>query len=820
MSENGNSGGKKKGMGFFPKFLIFIIILIVAAVVAAKILFPAEKVRAEIVSRASKALGRTVELDGVSFSLIPGPRLDLRGLRIFNPENFPGGELVSIDRLACDLKIMPLLRKQFVFSEIKVEHPVINLRKTADGKTNYTFDIAPKEMGVETPSDMPEKVSSSEAAMSVFAFDWAEITAGDLIYIDDSAEVSTAIHDLTMKTSLELDPTGKKGKTTGTLKTPAITATNLPNKLPLAVELSYNADIDFEPGDIVFSNTTLTINGLAFTLEGTIRKIKGPQSIFAKIKAAGISLEPLVAYMPSTPQFDPKLLRLSGTLDGEVESRIEMGTGLAPYFGGWLAFNDLTAGYQTVAARVHCDQLKVQFTADTITLATEGGKVAEESFSLAGTVSNWSDLAYDITTRGAVNLTAVTPFLDTAAHHDLSGTLKFDLQTVGRKSRWAESSILGRISVDQLHYSSKQLTKPLERFDLILTFAPYEVAVDSLYAEYPGVRMSLKGRLNNGIAHLLQPRKDHKRPALDFALYAPKIDYDILFPEEERAKGAAGELPDSLPPIYIPDIEAKGSAVIDTLIYSKVEFTNITGNVAYQDKIVIFKNTKGNLYSGNVAGDGSVDITDLFQPLVKTEFNATGVEANDFLERFANLGGHLYGKFNMNGSLTGRGSEVEDFVQSLSADGNVDMKEGRLVNFDLINQVAGKFGFKTFKEESLRDLASAIKVRDGRILFEGTKLISQVGDWDVGGGVGFLDKTLDLNLGVYLTPEMAGQFNMLGSLLKDDKGRMKVNFTVGGSYTNPTISNISTGKSAVKEKAQEAVKKKTEDLLKGLIKKP
>jgi hypothetical protein len=100
------------------------------------------------------------------------------------------------------------------------------------------------------------------------------------------------------------------------------------------------------------------------------------------------------------------------------------------------------------------------------------------------------------------------------------------------------------------------------------------------------------------------------------------------------------------------------------------------------------------------------------------------------MARFTNLDGHLFGKLDLNGTLTGRGTELEDFVNSLTADGNINMKEGRLLNFDLINSIAEEFNFKTFDEEQLRDLTGDITVRDGHLVLDGAKVISQMGDWD------------------------------------------------------------------------------------------
>jgi hypothetical protein len=117
-------------------------------------------------------------------------------------------------------------------------------------------------------------------------------------------------------------------------------------------------------------------------------------------------------------------------------------------------------------------------------------------------------------------------------------------------------------------------------------------------------------------------------------------------------------------------------------------------------------------------------------------------------------------------------------------------------------------------------LAGDSKIHQGKLLLDGTKVMSRMGDWDLGGTVAFLDKTLDLNVGVYLSPEFSNNLNLMGGLLKDDKGRVKLNFTLGGAYDKPTISNISTDKNAVQKKVGDKLKKEADNLLKGLFKKP
>jgi len=817
---------KKKGMGCLARLFVFLIVIIVAGYAAAKMFFPAERVRAEIVERASEKLGRTVELDNVSLSILPRPSLNLQGLRIYNPENFPGGDVVSLEELGLTLKIIPLLRGQFQFTEISADRPILHLRKTEDGRTNYSFDIKTDEGGIETPLGKKETVTSEEAALTVFAFDWAEVNNADIIYIDDSAGTRTVLNNVTLESRLTVDNEGKTGRSMGTIRIPSITSSYIPEDIPLAVNMSFNADIDFQHADLVFKNSAIEVNGIVFNIDATIRNILDPVSIYASLKADGVEMEPLVQYLPPSENLKKGDVRIQGKLNGEIESRLEFGSERTPYFSGNLTMRDLTLGYKTVTTRMHFDEFRLGFTFDSVWFESSGGRMSESDLYLSGMVKNWEDPLFNVNTRGTFLLSGLLPFMDPAYNHKISGTLRFDLSAAGQKSIWPQTRIDGVVKLKDGYYHNDSLVSPLERLDAELTFTGKGVTVDTLYAEYPGIRTSLTGTMKHGFAHLVEPRAGHKKPYLDFRMHAPYVNYDVLVPEEEAEAAAAsvGGSVDMAAPIFLPDIEAGGKVAVDTLVYSKIELTDITGDVTFKDGVIAFKRATGKVYTGSVSGEGTIDITDFYKPVVTCDVAADDIEANDFLARFANLDGHLYGKIDMKGQLTGEGTEIDEFVRSMIANGDVSMDQGRVVNFELIKRMAGQFGFKTFEEQSLQGLAGKIKVENGRLLIDGGDVSTQIGDWDIGGAVGFLDRTLNLDVNVYLTKEYAQNavrnLSDLGSLLLDDKGRLAVGFTIGGGYTNPTISNISVSRDAVKDNVQDKIKNGAEKLLKDIFKKP
>ncbi len=823
-----NQTKKKSGLSCLFKLAILVLIVIIAAYAAVQIFFPAEKIRAEIVKRASESLGRHVELDDVSLSILPKLTLDLKGLRIYNPENFPGGELVSIDRLSCGMKLMPLLRKQFVFDEIIVDHPVLRLRKDKYGVTNYDFEIDAGEEGIQTLLGQKEKLSTEEAAISAFAFDWAEIKNGDLLYVDDSSDIQVTLNNFSLETRLDLEPDGITGHSVGKLTIPALKTNLVPENIPLDLEVAYNADVDFRHADLILKETTLRVNGIPFEVTSTVRNFLDLQSVFASLKADNVELEPLIEYLPPTENFDRSKLRLAGKVSGEVEIRLEFDSENQPYLAGAFDLKDLTAGYLNVSNRVFFENLHLDFDMAMVSFKSMGGKLSDQPFELSGAVKNWEDPIYHLKTQGTYSLIGLLPFMDPQYNHDISGLLYFDLDMAGQKTKWMDTDISGNARLERLFYNNDSLTSPLDRLDMALTFKGQGVIIDSLYAEYPGVRLSLTGSLKNGFAHLIEPNQGHKKPYLDFNMRAPLINYDVLIPAEEletksevmaSGPGASSEI---AAPIFIPDIQAGGKVFVDTLLVRGIKFSGITADVSYDNGIITYRNGNGTLYSGTVISEGKIDINDLEQPAVSASFTGNNIEANGFMAQFAGVDGHLFGKMNINGTLNGKGSELEDFINSLSADGDLSITEGKLVNIDLVQTLSNQFGFKTLEEEDLRDLATALKIREGKLLLDGTRLITEIGDWDLKGTIAFLDQKLDLDVGLYLSKEYAQKLNLadfLGGLLQDEQGRMKINFDLTGTYKEPRISNLSTDKAAVTDKAKDALKDGAEQLLQNLFKK-
>jgi hypothetical protein len=277
---------------------------------------------------------------------------------------------------------------------------------------------------------------------------------------------------------------------------------------------------------------------------------------------------------------------------------------------------------------------------------------------------------------------------------------------------------------------------------------------------------------------------------------------------------------DSLPSLLLPDVDGSGTFAIDTLIYSRIEFTNIKGKARIENRRINMYEITGNAYTGKVAGQTTIDLSDFNNPKYTGEYTASQIEANDFLARFTKFGGFLFGKVNVAGTYAATGWEPEQFMQSLTMNGDGIMQEGKLTLSNNLHQglqtLGEKAGLNVDKEQLLRTLRSKIKVENGRVVLDKlTTVLGTLGDAEIEGYYSFtggISYDGSLLLSKELSQQYTSKLGFLGGLLTDQKSqRLKLPLVIGGTFDNPKLEfNFS----ALTGKAKENVKEQTEKTLK------
>ncbi|MEW5994521.1 MAG: AsmA family protein, partial [Candidatus Zixiibacteriota bacterium] len=285
---------------------------------------------------------------------------------------------------------------------------------------------------------------------------------------------------------------------------------------------------------------------------------------------------------------------------------------------------------------------------------------------------------------GRLDLSALSTLLPPAGNPGLGGTVEFDLNLNGNAAEVATLQPQGRLTLTKVVYTDDRLPEPIRKFEASLHLLPDTLTIERMSVEFESSDLAISGKLVRPLPYLLPlesiDRSGLKKPYLSFELESRRFDTDRLFPEavpgSETNRSALA--PDSLPPLLLPDIDGQGTVRFDTVIYSRVEFTSLAGKARIHDRKLTLHDVTGKVYTGDIAGQTTIDLKDFNNPLYTGEFQATQVEANDFITRFTKFGGHLFGKANLNGSYSARGWEPGEFQRTLTMDGHLDVREGML----------------------------------------------------------------------------------------------------------------------------------------------
>jgi len=395
--------------------------------------------------------------------------------------------------------------------------------------------------------------------------------------------------------------------------------------------------------------------------------------------------------------------------------------------------------------------------------------------------------------NGLVDLKFLEPFADSTGKTTLGGKLSMNLSAAGKIDNPYNLDLSGNIELPDGSYRSPDMAEPIEKIDLKMILSKQALDIQKMNLKFSSSDLSLTGKLSDPFPGLI-PGYEGKagKPFLSFNITSNSFDYDKMFPdtlkESEGMRAGADSIPLAIP---LPDINGSGKGKFGHLIYSDIDFTDITTDITIQDRVIRMDNIDGDVYTGKVQGEFAINLTDPHQPEYAGNYRAEKIQINDFMAKFANFGGHVFGEMNMDGKFDAAGWDPEPILNSLTMNGDALLENGKLVNMDILEKVASELNIKMLDEETIRNLTTKFHVKDGRVTLEDFTTLSRFGQWKVGGSIGF-DGSLDYHGSILLTEELSREYLTKAGFLqyfqKDGKTkRLDIPFTLKGTYGAPRV---------------------------------
>ncbi len=645
--------------------------------------------------------------------------------------------------------------------------------------------------------------------------------------------------DISLQASLEYDvslPDTLQYSGTAVISDAAMSHKKLPGKLELE-----RVSIDFEPGNARVNLERGTFDGQPLQGHLVVDDFDDPQINGAL--SGRCDLGYLAPFIPTK-----RTHQITGQADFDVKLSGRISEPQSLGFSGSLVVT--AASYQSELLPEPIETLSCDLFFDNKVTRINRAAVTIPSghLNLSGRIDNLAPylladtaqarevrLSTDGHLDGKLKLSLLAALLPPTGNPRLSGSVAFDLDVTGDMADLQSVRSRGEMAISQAAYSDDRLPEPVRSFEASFRMTEDTLTIERMTARFESSDISISGRLIRPLPYLLPlesiDRSKLKKPLFLFEVLSHRFDTDRLFPEAVPGSGAnRATLPtDSLPPIILPDIDGQGSVQFDTVIYSRIEFTNLRGRAKIHDRKLTLEDLTGNVYTGDVAGQTTIDLNEFENPLYTGEFQATRIELDDFVTRFTKFGGSLFGKTDLTGSYAARGWEPEEFQNTLTMNGNLAVGEGKLVTSGLLHSavagLANLAGHELGREQALKNLSTAIAVQDGRVKLDRLKTrLGDIGDLELDGFFALdysgLEYKGTLLLSKEWTKDLLAQSGLLGGLagLFGDSSvdRLKVPLTISGTVDNP---QVDLDYSAMGGNVKDNLSKEAGNLLKDLFKK-
>jgi len=769
------------------------ILVLLASIVTLKLVFTGDRLKAMVIPRMEEATGRTVAMGEVGLSVFPSLAVEIDSLQISNRrgEGFSRDPFLSLERLRLNVSLFALLGGSVEVTSLVFERPRLLLEVNLKNLSNYSDLGGPDRAG---GPGTPATGSATAFSLFVSAF---RVEDGLLEYLDYRKDSATRFRGVTVEG--ELKPEGglyilEGEAVSDSLEYGSVVTTFIDG---LRTDLQYRMAYDPQVDLLTFERGDLSVEQIPLKLSGTIADIRGATTLDLVIASDDVSIADLFSLAPQTREGEAVQVTGTGTAqvriditgiltdstESETRGRITARGATLQYEGLAKPITDITvlAGF-TRTATVQ------EFHVDTLT-----ARLGEAPVALSMRIVDFNDPRLTLAASGVLNLAQLREFYPLEEGTDLAGTLRARLQASGAVRDPARLRASGTMDFQGVSVTTADTPSPLRDLTGLVAFNNQILESRQLSFTLGKSDLRLGLRLSNYLSLVLD-EPDAPRPSAVLALQSTHLHSDDFMREETAAatpgrQGSGGEQ-SGLP---FPDIPTDVTVAIGTLTTEKFEFRNVRGALGMAGGMMTLKDLTLEAFGGAVNAAGSLSLRDMAKPLFDLKLTMRALRASAILTPFTSFGERLGGTLSMETALAGALNDTLGIIpSSLNGDGRVSITDGSLQGFRLNQVLASTLNLPDLETVNFRDWKNSFTVRDGRLILKDLAVKTPDADYVVNGSHG-LDGTIDYRMALYLPPETAAKVNIPGfageavGLFKDETGRLKFDFDVGGTTTAPIL---------------------------------
>ncbi len=810
---------------FITIAIIFGLVLLTAILIP---IFFKDKIFAVVKKEMNDNLNANSDFKDINLSLFrhfPNLTVSIENLQIIGKDSFSSDTLISAKSIDVSVDIIAAIGGKYEILNIGLITPRIHAIVHANGAANWNITKPDTTKKATTPTE----TKPFELKLRKY-----EIENAYIEYRDEQGKMATVIENLSHKGSGDFTSEVFTLKTQTTIDAFTFIMGNVPYMSKVNTKIDMDLDINSKTSKYSFNTEKVQLNGLKLTTKGFVQMPDTTNMIMdIQFNTPSNDFKDILSLVPGMYQNSFKDIKTSGklTLNGFVKgiyNKKQM-----PAFSFNLGIQDASFQFPLLPQKVSDIQVKLAIdnpdgVIDHTVVNLEKAHLVfgSEPFDFRLVIKNpISNQLIDASAKGKVDLSQVKTFVKLDDGTKMAGIISANVTIKGsgaaaQKKEFDKIDASGTIQMDNLVYASKDYPGGVNINSLLLTFNPKNVSVTNLKGEFNDTKFSGDGSINNMLGYYLH------NEALEgvFHFNADKIDANKWMGTSSTTTKDTSK--PATAPFAVPNnLNISFVAEVGTIIYDKLNMTNIKGGLSIKDEAAILENISANALDGTIKMSGfySTKINKM-KPDIKFDYSLQSVDIQKMYSSFSMVqkmmpaAKYVNGKLNTELGFTAKlKPDMTPDMNSLTGKGNLLILNGNLSNFPITDQLADKLKLSQFKTITLNDTKIFFSFENGRVTVQPYKMKMNGIDAEIAGSHGF-DQTIDygINMAVpktILGGESSGIINNLVSQATSKGIPLQVGNTInlsakiGGTVTKPTVE---TGLKNAAGNAVDDVKKKVE----------
>lgn len=451
-----------------------------------------------------------------------------------------------------------------------------------------------------------------------------------------------------------------------------------------------------------------------------------------------------------------------------------------------------------------------------------------ERFTANLLLQNLVDYTWDLQAKGGVDLEKITKVFPVEGM-TLAGKVKADLSTKGKYSdlqaeKYDRLPTSGSASLRDFKYVTTDLP-PVTLSQAAMSFDPRKIEIRDVNGTVGKSDFKVNGSLANYIGYVFGENETIKGNVIFNSNLLDLNEFMVESEETTTDTTSMGVIP-------IPDnIDFVLKSDIKRVNLMNYVMTNASGDVIIRNAKADLSGLKFTMLGGQFVVNGTYDTKDVKHPKYDLGLKVENVSmkqaanSSSLVQTYAPVAGLVNGNFNLDFKISGELLQnMMPNMGTVNGGGLVKIMQASLKESKILSGITSVTKLDDTNEVTLKDVLMSASISNGRLSVK--PFDAKFGDYKttVSGSTG-LDGSIDYKLKMDVPAGKLGtQFNSLIAQYSggksDPNSTIPLNITLGRTFTDPSVSLVSTEqkeqvKEAVSNAAKEEGTKAVQEAVKG-----